>query len=148
MVNISSSSVEQTKQCGRKLGKLLKPGDVVCVIGELGAGKTAFVSGIADALCIDKYITSPTFTIVNEYYGTIPLYHFDVYRIKQPQEMYDIGYEEYINGDGVCVIEWANMIKSILPPQYWEVNITRKSTEPENYRLITIKGAGIRSCPF
>ena len=98
----------------------------MCLTGELRAGKTVFVKGIASALNVDEYITSPTFTIVNEYNnGKFPVYHFDVYRISEPDDMYEIGFEEYIYGDGVVVIEWADLIKEILPPEVIWVNIEK-----------------------
>ena len=109
---------EQTKEIGYRLGKLLTPGSVICLIGDLGAGKTTMTQSLAKAIGVDDYITSPTFTIVNEYEGNMPLYHFDVYRIGSSEEMYDIGYDEYINSDGVCIIEWANLIEDILPNEY------------------------------
>ena len=115
MVKIYLDGEEQTKEIGYRLGKLLTPGSVICLIGDLGAGKTTMTQSLAKAIGVDDYITSPTFTIVNEYEGNMPLYHFDVYRIGSSEEMYDIGYDEYINSDGVCIIEWANLIEDILP---------------------------------
>ena len=114
MVKIYLEDENKTKEIGYKLGNLLTPGSVICLIGDLGAGKTTMTQSLAKALEVDDYITSPTFTIVNEYEGKMPLYHFDVYRIGSSDEMYDIGYEEYINGEGVCIIEWANLIEDIL----------------------------------
>ena len=105
MVKIYLEDENKTKEIGYKLGNLLTPGSVICLIGDLGAGKTTMTQSLAKALEVDDYITSPTFTIVNEYEGKMPLYHFDVYRIGSSDEMYDIGYEEYINGEGVCIIE-------------------------------------------
>ena len=113
MVKIYLDGEEQTKEIGYKLGKLLTPGSVICLIGDLGAGKTTMTQSLARAIGVDDYITSPTFTILNEYEGNMPLYHFDVYRIGSSEEMYDIGYDEYINSDGVCIIEWANLIEDI-----------------------------------
>ena len=115
--NIYLNNDQETREIGFKLGKLLKPGSIVCLIGDLGAGKTTMTQSLAEALEVDDYITSPTFTIVNQYEGKMPLYHFDVYRIGCSEEMYDIGFEEYINGDGVCIIEWANIIEDILPDE-------------------------------
>ena len=116
--NIYLNNDQETREIGFKLGKLLKPGSIVCLIGDLGAGKTTMTQSLAEALEVDDYITSPTFTIVNEYEGKMPLYHFDVYRIGCSEEMYDIGFDEYINGEGVCIIEWANIIEDILPDDY------------------------------
>lgn len=107
---------EDTRDFGLDLGRSLQKGDVVALIGDLGTGKTALTKYIAQGLGIRDIITSPTFTIVQEYReGRLPLYHFDVYRIGEPEEMYELGYEEYFYGDGVCVIEWADRIEELLP---------------------------------
>lgn len=131
MINIYLEDENKTKELGYKLGTLLKRGDVVCLIGDLGAGKTTMTQSLARALEVDDYITSPTFTIVNEYEGKMPLYHFDVYRIGDSEEMYDIGYDEYINGDGVCIIEWANLIDDILPDEYLYIELRYKDMSRE-----------------
>ena len=125
------NSVEQTTQLGINLGRLLNAGDIVCLTGDLGTGKTHITKGIAKGLNIDDNITSPTFTIVNEYEGKMPLYHFDVFRIGCSDEMYDIGYEEYINGEGVCIIEWANLIEDILPDEYLYIELKYKDMSRE-----------------
>lgn len=126
MIKIYLENEEQTRDIGFKLGKLLTPRSVVCLIGDLGAGKTTMTQSLAQSLEVDDYITSPTFTIVNEYEGNMPLYHFDVYRIGSSEEMYDIGYDEYINSDGVCIIEWANLIEDILPNEYLDIELSYK----------------------
>ena len=113
MKKIYLDKEEKTREIGEKLGKLLFPGSVICLIGDLGAGKTTMTQSLARSLDVDDYITSPTFTIVNEYEGRMPLYHFDVYRIGCSEEMYDIGFDEYIDSQGVCIIEWANIIEDI-----------------------------------
>ncbi len=123
---------EETIKAGKALGSILGASDVVCLTGDLGAGKTAFTRGIAEALGITEHITSPTFTIVNEYEGTLPLYHFDVYRTSGSDEMFDIGFEEYLYGNGVTVIEWADMISDILPKEYVQVNIEQTFVEPDS----------------
>ena len=138
----TSYSPEETEKIAYEFSQWLNAGDVVCMYGELGAGKTAFVRGIARGLGIKDHITSPTFTIVNEYCGKMPLYHFDVYRIADEDEMYEIGYEEYIDGDGVSVIEWPQLIKDILPKSYYSVKIDRNYEAGENCRIITIERAG------
>ncbi|CEP82267.1 tRNA (adenosine(37)-N6)-threonylcarbamoyltransferase complex ATPase subunit type 1 TsaE [Paraclostridium sordellii] len=138
MVKIYLENEEQTKDIGYKLGQLLTPKSVVCLIGDLGAGKTTMTQSLAKALEVDDYITSPTFTIVNEYEGRMPLYHFDVYRIGSSDEMYDIGFDEYINGDGVCIIEWANLIEDILPNEYLYIEMNYKETGRE--MILTPKG--------
>ena len=108
-MNFSVNSVEQTTAIGLELGKLLNSGDIVCLTGDLGTGKTHITKGIAKGWGITEYITSPTFTIVNEYdSGRLKFYHFDVYRVSDPDEIYAIGFDDYIFSDGVSVIEWAN----------------------------------------
>ena len=138
MTKIYLENEEQTREIGYKLGQLLTPKSVVCLIGDLGAGKTTMTQSLAKSLEVDDYITSPTFTIVNEYEGKMPLYHFDVYRIGSSEEMYDIGFDEYINGDGVCIIEWANLIEDILPDEYLYIEMNYKETGRE--MILTPKG--------
>jgi tRNA threonylcarbamoyladenosine biosynthesis protein TsaE len=125
MIEIRTYSVEETAELGKKLGSLLQKGDVICLGGDLGTGKTAFTGGIAATLGVDGYITSPTFTIVNEYKGRIPLYHFDVYRIADSEEMFEIGFEEYLEGGGVVVIEWAERISEVIPEEHIRVEIAK-----------------------
>ena len=131
MVKIYLENEEKTREIGSKLGELLTPKSVICLIGDLGAGKTTMTQSLARALGVDDYITSPTFTIVNEYEGKMPLYHFDVYRIGSSEEMYDIGFDEYIDGDGVCIIEWANLIEDILPDEYLYIELRYKDMSRE-----------------
>lgn len=126
MIKIYLDGEQETREIGYKLGQLLSPGSVICLVGDLGAGKTTMTQSLAQALEVEDYITSPTFTIVNEYEGKMPLYHFDVYRIGHSEEMYDIGYDEYINGDGVCIIEWSNLIEDILPDEYLNIELRYK----------------------
>ena len=137
-----SNSAKETENIAKAFAKTLKCGDVVCLNGDLGAGKTAFTAGLAKGLGITEYISSPTFTILNCYNGTIPLYHFDVYRISESDEMYDIGFDEYLTGNGVSVIEWANIIEDILPYDRYEVEITKNLDVHENYREISIEKRG------
>ena len=134
-----SQSLEDTQKIAAEFAKSLKSGDVLCMYGDLGAGKTAFVQGLAKGLGIEDHVTSPTFTIVNEYYGSMPLYHFDVYRIADSDEMYEIGYEEYVYGDGVSVIEWPQLIDDILPEKRYEITILKDYDKGEDYRTIEIK---------
>ncbi|MBU5307984.1 tRNA (adenosine(37)-N6)-threonylcarbamoyltransferase complex ATPase subunit type 1 TsaE [Clostridioides mangenotii] len=129
---------EATKSYGFKLGGLVKKGNIICLLGDLGAGKTTLTQSFAKGLGVDDYVTSPTFTIVNEYDGRIPLYHFDVYRIGSSDEMYDIGYDEYINSDGVCIIEWANLIEDVLPEEYLSIEL--KYVEDGREMILTPKG--------
>ena len=113
---IESNSPEETFRVGKELGERAYAGQVFTLTGDLGVGKTVFTQGLAKGLGIDEPVNSPTFTIVQEYrQGRLPLYHFDVYRIGDPEEMYELGYEEYFYGDGVCVIEWADLIEELLP---------------------------------
>jgi len=145
MKQIRTDSAEKTRTIGYKLGKILNKGDIVCISGELGAGKTIFTGGVAHGLGVKGYITSPTFTIVIEYHeGRVPLYHFDVYRIGSPEEMYEIGFEEYLAGDGVVIIEWAELIESILPEQYISVKIERDEKNLQDGRWITFDFKGPR----
>lgn len=142
MKQIKTYSADETTQVGRALGSILNRGDVVCLTGDLGTGKTALTNGIASALGIEDYITSPTFTIVNEYKTEVPLYHFDVYRISDPEEMYDIGFEEYLYGEGVVVIEWAELIKGILPDDLIWVKISKDLASGVDTREISIDFQG------
>ena len=113
---IETFSSEETAELGRKIGRLVQPGDIICLNGDLGVGKTVFTQGIADGLEIDDSICSPTFTLIQEYeQGRIPLYHFDVYRISGPWDMDDLGYEDYFFGNGVCLVEWGCLIEELLP---------------------------------
>lgn len=113
---IISRSPAETISAGKKIGKKLKAGDIVCLEGDLGAGKTHFVKGIAEALEINpQEVLSPTYTLIHEYEGTLPLYHFDCYRMESPREALEIGAEEYFYGEGICVIEWPERIASLIP---------------------------------
>lgn len=137
------NSVEDTTQLGINLGKLLKSGDIVCLTGDLGTGKTHITKGIAKGLSIEDNITSPTFTIVNEYEtGRLKLNHFDVYRVSDPDEIYAIGFDDYIFSDAVSVIEWANYIEEILPQDFLHILIEKDLSQGEDYRKITITPYG------
>lgn len=123
-MKFDSKSVEETIALGNEFAKKLVPGDVVCLEGDLGAGKTHFVKGMASFFGIDQdKVSSPTFTLINEYPSEIPLYHFDCYRLKNEQEALEIGIEEYLYGDGVSVIEWPSKIKSIIPEDSIQIEI-------------------------
>ena len=133
-------SAAETHVLGKKIGETAKPGDVYTLVGDLGVGKTVFTQGIADGLGITEPVSSPTFTIVQVYEeGRMPFYHFDVYRISDPEEMYEIGFEEYIEGEGVYFIEWANLIEELLPEQYTEIHIDKDLSKGFDYRLITVE---------
>ena len=116
---------QETYDLGVRFGRILKPGMVISLNGDLGAGKTHFTKGIAAGLGIKDYVTSPSFTIVNEYEGNLKLYHFDVYRIDDLGEMYEIGFEEYLYGQGVCIVEWGNLVKELLPNFTIGIDIVR-----------------------
>jgi tRNA threonylcarbamoyladenosine biosynthesis protein TsaE len=125
MFSVITSSPEQTWRTGQILGKLLVAGDTVCLYGDLGAGKTNFTYGIAQGLEVrDQYITSPTYTFVNEYEGRVPLYHIDLYRLEEPDELENIGFEEYLESDGVTVIEWADRAEDELPVERLSVYLS------------------------
>jgi tRNA threonylcarbamoyladenosine biosynthesis protein TsaE len=142
MFSVITSSTEQTEEVGRVLGTMLEAGDMVCLFGDLGAGKTHFSFGVAQGLQVrDQYITSPTFTFVNEYQGRIPLYHIDLYRLKDPTELESIGFEEYVDSDGATVIEWAERAEEELPDEKLNVYISDVS---ENSREIGFFAEGER----
>lgn len=137
---IESFCYEQTFELGKKLGQKALKGDIYCIKGDLGVGKTVFTKGVAAGLGIKEDITSPTFTIVNIYEGKFTLYHFDVYRIGSIEQMEDIGYEEMFFGDGICIIEWAEIVKEIIPKEAIWIEIQKDFNKGEDYRKITIKG--------
>ena len=140
---VETFSPEETLELGRRLGQQAKPGEVYTLIGDLGVGKTVLTQGIAEGLEIEEPICSPTFTIVQVYEeGRMPFYHFDVYRIGDVEEMEEIGYEDYFYGDGLCMIEWANLIPEILPPYYREITIEKDLEKGFDYRRITITERG------
>lgn len=134
-----SYSEEGTLDFAKELGMLVSEGQVICLIGDLGVGKTVFSKGFATGMNIEDHITSPTFTIVHEYEGRLPLYHFDVYRINNEEEMEEIGYEEYFYGEGVCLIEWADRIPDIIPEYAKYITIEKDLEQGLDYRRITIK---------
>ncbi len=140
---LKSHSPEETKQLGEKMAVLLQAGDIICLNGDLGAGKTAFSQGVAKGLGIDAPVTSPTFTLINEYEGRLPLYHFDVYRLEGPAEMEDLGYEEYFYGQGVCLIEWAQRVAEVLPRERLDIHLTREEGS-EGVRRIHFRAKGDR----
>lgn len=139
MAVYESFSADDTARIAAELADTLKGGEFIAMYGELGAGKTAFVKGLAKALGIDRHVTSPTFTIVNEYEGRLPLYHFDVYRIADPDEMYEIGYEDYLDAGGVCIVEWAELIEELFPEEYIRLTIKKDNEKGPDYREITIE---------
>lgn len=140
---LESKSPEDTFQIGMRLGKLAEAGEVYTLTGDLGVGKTVFTQGFAKGLGIDESVNSPTFTILQIYEGgRLPLYHFDVYRIGSVEEMEETGYEEYIMGDGVSLIEWADLIEDILPRKRTRVLIEKDLEKGFDYRRITVELTG------
>ncbi len=137
---IESYSPEETFRIGEQLAKEARPGDIYTLNGDLGVGKTIFTKGIAKGLGIEEPVTSPTFTIVQEYEsGRLPLYHFDVYRIGDPEEMEEIGYEDYFYGQGICLIEWAGLIEELIPPEAVRIYIEKDLEKGLDYRRIRME---------
>lgn len=136
---VESYSPEETFETGRRIAGTARPGDVFALEGDLGAGKTVFTKGFASGLGVTGAVNSPTFTILQIYEeGRLPLYHFDVYRIEEPEEMEEIGFDDYLYGEGVCLIEWADQISDILPENYCHVRISRDLEKGEDFREIVI----------
>lgn len=135
-----SLSEKQTYDFAKSLGKKCKPGQIYCLDGDLGVGKTVFTKGFAKGLNIDEEIVSPTFTIIQVYEeGKLPLYHFDVYRIGSPDEMFEIGYEDYFYGEGVSLVEWATLVEEIIPSEAIHVTIEKDLEKGFDYRKITVE---------
>ena len=137
-----SFSQSETEDFGRKMGQAAVGGEVYALVGQLAAGKTAFARGFARGLGIEADITSPTFGIVNEYSGRLPLYHFDVYRINHIQEMEDTGYEEYFWGDGISLVEWADIIEELLPTDVIFVRFEKSADHGDNFRRLELRRRG------
>ena len=139
-MTIDSNSARETLELGKKMGEQAVPGTVYTLTGELGTGKTVFTQGFAEGLGISEPVSSPTFTILQEYdSGRLPFYHFDVYRISDVEEMEEIGYEDYIYGEGVCLIEWADLIEELLPGQRCRIVIEKDLEKGFDYRRITVE---------
>lgn len=136
-----SKSVSDTEAFGERLAKRLRPGCVLAFTGSLGMGKTALTRGLARGLGCRGRVTSPTFTIVNEYEGTLPLFHFDLYRLGSSDELYDIGWDDYLARGGVCAVEWSERVADALPPDTVTVDIARGEGDDE--RIITVTGEGV-----
>lgn len=138
-MQIESLKTEDTYQLGVYLGKNAKSGEIYCLNGDLGVGKTVFTQGFAKGFGVEEHVNSPTFTIVQEYEGSrLPFYHFDVYRIGDVEEMEEIGYEDYFYGEGVCLIEWAELIGEILPEKRTIITIKKNLEKGFDYREITV----------
>lgn len=137
MAEYKSNSAEDTALIAADLAKTLSPGDVLLLYGEMGVGKTVFTNGLCRALGACDYATSPTFTVVNEYDGgDFPVYHFDMYRIEDEDELYELGFDEYMNAGGICIIEWPENIPGWIPERHVRVDILR---DGENKRTIIVK---------
>ncbi|MER3126447.1 tRNA (adenosine(37)-N6)-threonylcarbamoyltransferase complex ATPase subunit type 1 TsaE [Bacillus pumilus] len=135
----TTKGADETKRIAAALAKLVMPGDVLTLEGDLGAGKTTFSKGFAEGLGITRIVNSPTFTIIKEYTdGRLPLFHMDVYRMEDAEE--DIGLEEYFEGEGVCLVEWAHLIGPQLPSSYLKIEMLRTEREEERYLTLTAKG--------
>ena len=140
---IETHDPEETFEVGRTIGMNAKPGQIYTLTGDLGVGKTVFTQGVAAGLGITEPVNSPTFTIIQEYEdGRLPFYHFDVYRIGDLEEMEEIGYDDYFFGQGICLIEWAELIEEILPEKRIEVSIEKDLEKGFEYRKITIEERG------
>lgn len=132
-------STDETFDIGQRIGMEAKPGTVYTLLGDLGVGKTVFTQGVAKGLGIDEPVNSPTFTIMQVYdEGRLPFYHFDVYRIGDESEMDELGYEDYFYGDGICFIEWANLIEGIIPKKHTQITIEKNPSKGFDYRKIEI----------
>ena len=143
---IETHDPEETFEVGRTIGMNAKPGQIYTLTGDLGVGKTVFTQGVAAGLGITEPVNSPTFTIIQEYEdGRLPFYHFDVYRIGDLEEMEEIGYDDYFFGQGICLIEWAELIEEILPEKRIEVTIEKDLEKGFEYRKITIEQRGVKT---
>ncbi len=141
---VETFSADETYEYGRKMGVEARPGDVYCLTGDLGVGKTVFTQGFAAGLGVEETVSSPTFTIIQEYEGEkMPFYHFDVYRIGDAEEMDEIGFDDYIYGKGVCLIEWADLIREILPEDFVGIFIEKDMEKGFDYRRITLERGGV-----
>lgn len=138
-----TNSAQQTFEIAEQFAKHLNIGDVITLDGDLGAGKTAFTRGVASGLGLTDVVVSPTFTIVNEYrHGEKPLFHFDVYRLETEDDLYDIGWEDYLQGNGICIVEWASIMPKVFYMPHYEVKITKNHSISDDYRNITINFVG------
>ena len=137
---IETNSDKDTFEFGKQLGEKAEPGTVICLDGDLGTGKTVIAKGIAAGLGVKEPVSSPTFTVIKEYTeGRLPFYHFDVYRIEDPLEMDEIGYEDYFYGNGVTVIEWSEMIKELIPEKAMKIRLVKDLANGFDYRRISVE---------
>jgi tRNA threonylcarbamoyladenosine biosynthesis protein TsaE len=157
-VVFQTKSASETIRIGKNIGSLLLPGDIVALVGELGAGKTQFIKGLAAGVRVGKstYISSPSFTLINEYVGKVPFYHIDLFRLKSEKEAEELGLEEYFQGGGITAIEWADKIPSLLPEEILWINICYTGKNIRSFEMIgkgmryeeLLKKFGIRSAEF
>ena len=140
-MNLQTNSVTETRNLGKLFSQLLTGNEVVALIGELGSGKTVFVQGLAEGLEINEIVHSPSFTLVNEYHGKSTVYHFDFYRLKSEEEVWNLGWQDYLSNSGILVIEWADRFPHILPGERIEIRFTTNS-ENENKRFINFNPIG------
>lgn len=140
MIRFVTKTEEATEELGKKIGQLVKAGTLILLRGDLGSGKTVLSRGIARGLGVEAAVTSPTFTLMHQYQGRLPLFHFDIYRITDPEEMFDLDYEEYFYGDGVTVVEWPERMEELLPDEYILIEIEK--TDRPDERQITIALVG------
>jgi tRNA threonylcarbamoyladenosine biosynthesis protein TsaE len=137
----TTHSEEATIRAGKVFSSRLIPGAIVALYGDLGTGKTRFIKGICEGLGVRDHVTSPTFTIVNEYHGAdMPVYHFDFYRINSISEMQEIGFEDYVTGEGICLIEWADRITELLPPERFDIHLRLGSSDQDREMIIEKRG--------
>ena len=140
-MKIVSDSERKTLEIGKAIAKNLNKGDIVCLLGDLGSGKTVLTKGIASALGVDKHeVISPTFVLIRQYAGKIPVYHFDLYRLNNPEDILNLGYEEYLYNEGVSVIEWADKLGGLLPQEFLKIEL-RVTGEKERQLKISARGA-------
>jgi tRNA threonylcarbamoyladenosine biosynthesis protein TsaE len=137
----TTTTPQETESLAKSFALVLKPGAIVALYGDLGAGKTCWVRGLAQGLAVKNSVTSPTFTLIQEYSGKVPLYHFDLYRLKNASELEDIGFEEYFYSSGITAVEWAEKAGQLMPPVHWEVRFHNLEA---NTRRIQIKAVGFK----
>ena len=142
MKEIYTYSEKDTEKLGKKIGSLAWPGMIILLKGDLGTGKTVLTRGIARGLGIEEPITSPTYTLIHQYYGRLSLYHFDIYRLGGAEEMYDLGYEEFFYGEGVSVVEWPERMEDLGPDEYLEITIEKTPLQGEDKRVIKVNPVG------
>jgi tRNA threonylcarbamoyladenosine biosynthesis protein TsaE len=141
VIDVVSHSLAQTQRLGARLGELLRGGELLLLDGDLGTGKTSMTQGIAEGLGVRQVVSSPTFTLLKEYEGRLPLYHFDLYRLDDAAEMFDLGFEEYFESNGVCVVEWANKAEHLWPSEHLRIRLKMVS---ETKRGMVLSGQGVR----